>query len=343
MLPAELTSWEKTLKCGFSVYVIRLFAVKSKIPDKSSIAICFHFWIKDQTGAYVMKIIESINPHNQFISLEYFPPKSRDDWPAFFHTVQRLNQLKPLFASVTYGAGGSTTTDSLEIVTRLQNEFGLETMAHLTCIGSTPDDINRFLSKLKDAGVNNVLALRGDIPQGMTADALPPSPLKHASDLVSLIKESFPAMGIGVAAYPEVHPEAVSPEMDLAYLKLKLDNGADFAVTQLFFDNSLYHSFVKRAREAGITKPVIPGILPVVSLKVIKRIVSLCGATISAEFLAQLEEADKTGGAEAVQKIGVAHAKQQIRELLDAGVPGVHLYTLNRAEVVLDLVDEIIQ
>lgn len=289
-----------------------------------------------------MKIIDSINPHKQFLSLEYFPPRSREDWPAFFQTVQRLAHLNPLFASVTYGAGGSTTADSLEIVTRLQNEYHLETMAHLTCIGSTTDDIVPFLNKLTAAGVGNVLALRGDYPQGTAADALPPSPLQHASDLVNLLQESFPAMGIGIAGYPEVHPEAESPQADLAYLKLKLDNGADFAITQLFFDNSLYHAFVQRARAAGITKPIIPGILPVVSLKVIKRIVSLCGATIPGEFLAQLEEADQAGGAEAVQKIGVAHARKQVRELLDSGVTGVHIYTLNRAEVVLDLVDGII-
>jgi methylenetetrahydrofolate reductase (NADPH) len=149
-------------------------------------------------------------------------------------------------------------------------------------------------------------------------------------------------MGIGVAGYPEVHPEAESMEADLAFLKLKLNNGADFAITQLFFDNSLYHSFVKRARETGITKPIIPGILPVVSLKVIKRIVSLCGATIPAEFLAELEKADQAGGAAAVQKVGIAHARSQARELLETGVPGVHIYTLNRAEVVLDLVDGLV-
>ena len=284
-----------------------------------------------------MKIIDSISPQKQFISLEFFPPKAREDWPTFFQTVQRLVQLKPLFASVTYGAGGSAHAESLEIVTRLQKEYGLETMAHLTCIGSETDEISRFLNNLKAAGVDNVLALRGDLPQDGTP--APSSPLQHASDLVNLIKVSFPEFGIGVAGYPEVHPEAESPQADLSFLKLKSDCGADFAVTQLFFDNSLYHTFVKRAREAGITKPIIPGILPVVSLKVIKRIVSLCGASIPAEFLAELEEADRSGGAAAVQKAGVAHARKQLRELLDSGVPGVHLYTLNRAEVVLDLVD----
>lgn len=289
-----------------------------------------------------MKIIDSIKPNNQFISLEFFPPKTREDWPVFFQTVQRLTDLKPLFASVTYGAGGSTNADSLEIVTRLQNDYGLETMAHLTCIGSTPDEIALFLNELKGAGVNNVLALRGDLPLEGTVDPPLLSSLQCASDLVSLIRSMFPAMGIGVAGYPEVHPEASSLEADLAFLKLKLDNGADFAITQLFFDNSLYHSFVKRARETGITKPIIPGILPVVSLKVIKRIVSLCGSSIPSEFLAELEKADHAGGAAAVQKVGVAYARLQAQELLKAGVPGVHIYTLNRAEVVLDLVEGLI-
>ncbi len=289
-----------------------------------------------------MKIIDSISKNKQFVSLEFFPPKKREDWPAFFQTVERLAKLNPLFASVTYGAGGSAHAESLEIVTRLQQEYGLETMAHLTCIGSEPEEIRQFLSDLAAAGVGNVLALRGDLPTEGTTVTSTSSPLQYASDLVSLIRDSFPAMGIGVAGYPEAHPEAASPQTDLSFLKLKLDNGADFAITQLFFDNSLYHSFVKRAREAGVLKPIIPGILPVVSLKVIKRIVSLCGASIPAEFLAELEQADREGGAAGVQKIGIAHARRQAQELLDSGVPGVHIYTLNRAEVVLDLVEGLV-
>jgi methylenetetrahydrofolate reductase (NADPH) len=286
-----------------------------------------------------MKIIDAIKPDKQFISLEYFPPKTREDWPVFFKTVERLAVLKPLFASVTYGAGGTTNVDSLEIVTRIQNEYGLETMAHLTCLGSSTSEVSQFLNNLEAAGVSNVLALRGDLPLDGTVETPLPSPLQYASDLVGLIRSSYPDMGIGVAGYPEVHPESASLEADLSYLKLKSDSGADIAITQLFFDNSLYHNFVKRAREAGISKPIIPGILPVVSLKVIKRIVSLCGATIPADFLAELEVADAAGGAAAVQKIGIAHARRQARELLDSGVPGVHIYTLNRSEVVLDLVE----
>jgi methylenetetrahydrofolate reductase (NADPH) len=284
-----------------------------------------------------MKIIDTITPGKPFISLEFFPPKERSEWPAFFHTVDRLKVVNPLFCSVTYGAGGSTHGDSLEIVSRLKQEHGMETMAHLTCIGAHEDDVRAFLDQLTRAGVNNVLALRGDLPQDSTSESSPHRPLAHASDLVSLIRDSHPHVGLGVAAYPEVHPEAASTAADLAYLKLKLDHGADVAITQLFFDNRTYFDFVRNARDHGIAKPIIPGILPVVSLKVIKRIVSLCGTVMPPDFMAQLEEADRRGGAAEVQKLGVAHARRQTEELLAGGAPGVHLYTLNRADAVLEV------
>src|SRR6185369_4039612 len=172
-----------------------------------------------------MKIIDSISRNKGFISFEFFPPKQRKEWPAFFQTVEQLARLNPLFASVTYGAGGSAHAESLEIVTRLQREYGLETMAHLTCIGSKTEDINRFLNGLTAAGVDNVLALRGDLPMDESLDTCPPSSLQCASDLVSLISEAYPALGIGVAGYTEVHPEAASIEEDLSYLKQKLDSG----------------------------------------------------------------------------------------------------------------------
>jgi len=286
-----------------------------------------------------MKIIDAITPGKPFISLEFFPPKERAEWPAFFATVEPLATVNPLFASVTYGAGGSTHRDTLEIVSRLTRELGLETMAHLTCIGAECDEIRRYLDALAQANVGNVLALRGDLPKEGGIDCYGCQPLHFASDLVSLIRASHPELGIGVAGYPETHPEAESPEADLAFLKLKLDRGGDFAVTQLFFDNASYHDFVRRARAIGIDKPIIPGILPVVSLKVINRIVSLCGASIPPHFLAALEEADRSGGTAAVQRLGVAHARQQAQELLASGAPGVHLYTPHRARAVLELVD----
>jgi methylenetetrahydrofolate reductase (NADPH) len=286
-----------------------------------------------------MKIIDIIEPDRPFISFEFFPPKDKAEWPAFFRTVDRLAALNPLFASVTYGAGGSTHDDTLEIVTRLKGEHGLETMAHLTCIGAQEEEILRFLGELGDAGVDNVLALRGDPPRDKPHGLDGERSLLYAAELVSFIRASCPEIGVGVAGYPETHPEAESQEADLAFLMEKMERGADFVVTQLFFDNRLYFDFVREVRALGCHKPIIPGILPVVNLKVIQRIISLCGATVPPAFMAELEEADRRGGAAAVQRVGMAHARRQAEELLAAGVPGVHLYTLNRADAVTDLVD----
>jgi methylenetetrahydrofolate reductase (NADPH) len=286
-----------------------------------------------------MKIVDKIAAGEQFVSLEFFPPKDKNGWPEFFESAGRLSRLNPLFASVTYGAGGSTKGDTLEIVSRLKNDYGLETMAHLTCVGAYRGELQRFLDNLALAEVDNVLALRGDPPKDAPPEFSACRTLLHASDLAAFIRESHPDMGIGVAGYPETHPEAVSPEEDLGYLKLKLDGGGDFVITQLFFDNAQYFEFVRRARALGIVKPIIPGLLPVVSLKVIQRIASLCGATIPEPYYSQLQKADASGGAAAVQKLGVAHARRQAQELLAAGAPGVHIYTLNRDEVVLDLID----
>ena len=284
-----------------------------------------------------MKIINRINKDKQFISLEFFPPKERSEWPAFFMAVDRLAQINPLFASVTYGAGGSTHGDTLEIVTRLKREHGLEAMAHLTCVGADNDDMVRFLDKLADSEVDNVLALRGDLPQEVAGQQSISGVFQHTSDLVSFIRSCYSDMGIGVAGYPETHPEAENPESDMVFLKQKLDQGADLAITQLFFDNQIYFDFVRRAHAIGIDKLIIPGILPVVSLKVIRRITTLCGATIPADFLLELEEADLRGGSAAVQQLGIQFARKQAEELLAAGVPGIHIYTLNRADAVLDI------
>ena len=195
------------------------------------------------------------------------------------------------------------------------------------------------LDDLAAAGIQNILALRGDPPQDTPASEITESPYHFASDLVSFVRQGHPEMGIGVAAYPETHPEAISPESDLGYLKLKMDLGGDFAVTQLFFDNQLYFDFVQRARERGISKLIIPGILPVLNLKMIERIKQLSGAYIPPDFMASLEAADQRGGAAEVRKVGVAHARKQAEELLAAGVQGVHLYTFNKAEAILELTE----
>lgn len=286
-----------------------------------------------------MKIIDRINSCDRFISLEYFPPKEQKDWPAFFGVVSRLASLNPLFASVTYGAGGSNQNATLEIVTHMQKELGLETMAHLTCVGAQPERLESFLADLTASGIQNVLALRGDAPKDTDPFQLTASPYHHASDLISFVRQTSPHMGVGVAGYPEVHPEAISAESDLGYLKLKLDLGADFAITQLFFDNSMYLDFVEHARARGISKPIIPGILPVLNLKMIERVRELSGAYIPPDFMLELEEADRRGGAFEVRKVGVAHARRQAEELLDSGVKGIHIYTFNKAEAVIEMTE----
>lgn len=285
-----------------------------------------------------MRIVDLISTHAPFLSLEFFPPRERAEWPGFFRAVERLRAVNPLFVSVTYGAGGGTQAHTLEIVTRLKREFHLEPMAHLTCVGASEEKIRGFIGELGAAGIDNVLALRGDLPQGEENSTGLTSDFRYAGDLVAFIRARYPGMGIGVAGYPEGHPEAPCLEEDLRFVKEKLDRGGDFVITQLFFDNDHYRDFVRRARELGITKPIIPGIMPIFNLNVIKRITSLCGASVPSRFLEELEEAQREGGNEAVQALGIAHARSQVQELLDHGVPGVHLYTLNKAEACLDLV-----
>ena len=288
-----------------------------------------------------MRIIDRIIPGKQFLSLEFFPPKNTSDWPAFFRVVDKLRALQPLFVSVTYGAGGSTSDNTLAMVTRMKQEFSLEPMAHLTCVGADEKNILDFIDHLAAAGVDNILALRGDPPQDPSVVLPESKDFIFASDLVSFVRKHYPSLGIGVAGYPEGHPEAVSIEKDLEFLKGKVDNGGDFVVTQLFFDNDYYWDFVQRARELGIEKPIVPGVMPIFSLKVIQKVVQLCGATIPAQLLRELEEADQQGGADAVLALGIRHARSQILGLLKGGAPGVHLYTLNRDDACLELLDGI--
>lgn len=285
-----------------------------------------------------MRIADLLKNHTPFVSLEFFPPKDRAKWPGFFHAVEKACAVNPLFVSVTYGAMGSTREYTLEIVSRLKREFGLETMAHLTCVNTSIKEIDSYLEDLVTAGVDNVLALRGDLPQGESSFDPACHDFACAAELVSHIRTHFPGLGIGVAAYPEGHPEAVSPDGDLGYLRQKLDLGADFAITQLFFDNGLYWDFVKRARAVGIDKPIVPGIMPIINLSNVTRIISLCGAGIPAGYLERLDAAQKEGGAEAVTAIGIEHARHQAQGLIDGGAPGVHLYTLNKAEACVEIV-----
>ncbi|SKA76746.1 5,10-methylenetetrahydrofolate reductase (NAD(P)) [Paucidesulfovibrio gracilis DSM 16080] len=284
-----------------------------------------------------MRIPELMERRRPFLSLEFFPPKEREAWPQFFDVAERLKELDPLFVSVTYGAGGGTQDNTLEIVRRLKRDMDMEPMAHLTCVGASAAKIEAFLEELRRADVHNVLALRGDPPKNNPDFDFSSGEFRHASDLASFIKERFPEMAVAVTGYPEPHVESPSIPEDLHWTKVKVQAGGDFLVTQLFFDNRLYFDFVERLRGMEVHAPVIPGVLPILSINSAKFILSLCGASIPGKFLSALESAHAEGGDEAVREVGLEYAVRQAQELIDNGAPGVHLYTLNKAEACLEI------
>ena len=274
-----------------------------------------------------------------FYSLEFFPPSDTAQLPDFYATVDRLRALNPLFASVTYGAGGARQQNTLAVTAELARR-GITAMAHLTCVGAEPQSIAAFLHDLQASGVNNVLALRGDAPADKPWD-WNKAHFRHASDLVAFAREQQPGLGIGVAAYPAPHPESPTFAEDRRCTAEKMRAGADFALTQLFFDAREYEDLVSHLRGQGITTPVIPGILPIQSFDSLRRVLSLCGANIPGKLYLALEKANNDGGAEAVRQVGLDYAVRQIRSLLDAGAPGIHLYTLNKADMCLRLAEAV--
>jgi methylenetetrahydrofolate reductase (NADPH) len=285
------------------------------------------------------KIIDAMMLHNPFYSLEFFPPREVSARPDFFAAVEALRAVNPLFVSVTYGAGGGTRSNTLEIASRLAG-LDLITMTHLTCVGATPESIREYLAELENAGVRNILALRGDPPQGREI-RWEDCAFTYASDLARFVRREFPGFGIGVAAYPTPHPESPSFAEDRRHTALKLEAGSDFAVTQLFFDSREYFEYTDRMRDLGIHKPIVPGVLPVQSMDLLRRVLQLSGCNIPAKLYLALEEADRKGGARKVGEAGAAHAVEQIRALLAGGAPGIHLYTLNKAELCLRIIEEV--
>ena len=285
-----------------------------------------------------MKISSLLQQRRPFYSLEFFPPKEQEQWPAFFTAVEELRSLDPAFVSVTYGAGGGSQDNTLAVTKELA-EKGLLPMAHLTCVGATSDSLRSFLGRLAAAGVSNVLALRGDTPQGQEV-RWDECEFTYASDLVAFIHREFPDFGISVAAYVTPHPESSSFEADRQATAAKLEN-SDFAVTQLFFDAREYFEYVAQMRAIGMTKPILPGVLPIQSLESIRRVLSLSGCNIPAKLYLSLEEAHQRGGAKAVKEAGIIYATEQIRRLLDGGAPGIHLYTLNKSDMCLRIAEAV--
>lgn len=241
--------------------------------------------------------------------------------------AQRLADLKPMFASVTYGAGGTSHDNSLEICSLLKKDMGIDILAHLTCAGASGESIDRFVEQLDSAGVSDILALGGD----GRSEGEGESRFQRAVDLVEYLDENYPSVGIGVAGYPGGHPDSPSIAQDIKWHSGKLSGGADFTMTQLFFDNRQYFDYVDRLGELGAGSPVIPGVLPIQSLGSLRRIMSLCGAAIPGDLYCGVEKAFDKGGDQAVMEFGFDFARRQIADLLEKGAPGVHIYTLNRA------------
>ena len=275
-----------------------------------------------------MRIDELLALPGPCFSVEFFPPKTDEGRETLFETVEVLSRLGPSFFSVTYGAGGATREGTVEITRAIRAEYGVEAMAHLSCVGETKEGLGEMVDRIADAGIENILALRGDPPLGQTDFVQPEGGLGSAAELAGLISEAHPELAIGGACFPEVHPEAPSLEADIAYLKTKVEGGASFLITQLFYDNRSYFEFVPAARAAGIDVPIIPGVMPMTGYKQIARIAELCEAKIPERLSDAMEAAN--GDQRAEFGLGVAYGAQQCAELLREGAPGIHLYALNR-------------
>jgi methylenetetrahydrofolate reductase (NADPH) len=268
-------------------------------------------------------------------SIEFFPPKDDAGVEALRQTAAALRRISPDFASVTYGAGGSTRERTAQVSAMLREDFGLTVMPHLTAVNHTREEIAAIAETHYCRGIRNIMALRGDVPKELTAATAFRDGLRYGSDMVALLKGLHPDLCLGVGGYPEKHPEAPSLDADLDNLRRKVDAGASFITTQLFFDNDVFHRFVDRCCATGIAIPIVPGIMPVLSLKQIKRITALCGASLPARLVKRLEVAGDEP--EIIETIGIDWALTQIRDLLARGAPGYHLYILNRAKSALSL------
>jgi methylenetetrahydrofolate reductase (NADPH) len=275
-----------------------------------------------------MHIDEILAAGQPVFSFEFFPPKTEQGEQNLYDALRELKPLEPSFVSVTYGAGGSRREKTIEIVKRIKEEFGLEAMAHFTCVGATVPELRATLDEMQQAGIENVLALRGDPPQGHEEWVRTEGGLEYSRELVELIGADY-EFAIGAACFPETHLHAESPESDLRYLAEKVQAGVDFLITQMFFENEFYFDFVARARAAGVQVPIIPGVMPITRTGQIERMAQLCGSAIPEGLSRELHA--RADDAEAVVDFGVAYATLQCAELLAAGAPGIHFYTLNRS------------
>ncbi|AEA34386.1 methylenetetrahydrofolate reductase [NAD(P)H] [Hippea maritima] len=278
-----------------------------------------------------MKISEILNRKAMTISFEFFPPKKVENEQTLFNTINVLKDYSPDFVSITYGAGGSTKDKTVEWTLRMKNEYSLNPMMHLTCVASTKESVDKVAEILELNGIDNILALRGDLPEGFEVKSMD---FKYAYQLVGYLKDKW-NFSIGVAGYPEGHPESSSLDKDIEYLKMKVDAGGEFVITQLFFDNGKFFNFLDRVEKFHIEIPVLAGVMPILSLSQMRRFVGMCGATIPSELISRLEGKTK----EDMYKIGVEYAINQCRELIDSKVRGLHFYTLNKYNATKDILE----
>lgn len=283
-----------------------------------------------------MSLAKFFNGTRRGLSFELFPPKSEEGIPSLLEAVGELCRFKPDFFTCTYGAGGSTQSRTMQVATAVNRQFGLPVASHLTCVGSTVDQLREYLAKAKAEGIHYIVALRGDPPKGETTFRPVEGGLRYANDLVTLIRSEFPDFGIAVAGYPETHQEALSFDADLANLKRKVDAGADIVVTQLFYRNQDFYRFREKCDQLGIRVPIVPGIMPITNLAQIKRIATLCKAYLPETLTTRLAEKDEP---EWQFQVGVEFAQQQVRELFDQGIPGVHFYVLNKSQATSQVLD----
>jgi len=282
-------------------------------------------------------VAERFSLGKPLFSVEFFPPKDDASGDRMLRAAQALQSYDPDFVSITYGAGGGTRATTLKYARMLKEQCGFEVMPHLTCVGHKEAELMDILQDFESAGFRNVMALRGDPPKGETRFQAEEGGFSHADELVRLIRRNFSDFGIGVAGYPEKHPESPDAGDDVQRLAHKVSCGADFVTTQLFFDNEFYFDFVKRCRQAGIQVPILPGLLPVLSLAQIRRFSSMCGAALPPELEKRLEEA----GEEGAQEVGADWAYEQIKGLLDGGAPGFHLYALNKSKATTSILERL--
>lgn len=284
-----------------------------------------------------MTFREVYSPGHLGLSFELFPPKTAEGEAAMFVHLGELMQYSPHFVTCTYGAGGSTQNKTLEIVTQVKKKFQVPVASHLTCVGSTVERLRTYLTAAQDAGVDYIVALRGDPPQGETTFRPVSGGLRYANELVQLIRSEFPGFGIAVAGYPETHREAPNAEIDLDNLKRKVDDGGQVVLTQLFYCNEDFWRFRERCERVGIRVPIVPGILPVTNLAQIQRITALCGAKLPAAFVAELGRKDDTDWQ---HQVGVEFATKQVSDLLKRGIPGLHFYVLNKSQATVGVLKQ---